>query len=121
MKRRLSRRKKNEDEQSKRKRYPHQKAPKNLSTDQFFEKLKDDAESAKKKAERPRKERSARERRRAKAEEAAAPEAQAASDETRQPLDGEAFESAAPKNASDMQADVHPAAAADAAQNAVEP
>ncbi|HIS02799.1 MAG TPA: stage 0 sporulation family protein [Candidatus Pullichristensenella avicola] len=112
---------KNEDEQSKRKRYPHQKAPKNLSTDQFFEKLKDDAESAKKKAERPRKERSARERRRAKAEEAAAPEAQAASDETRQPLDGEAFESAAPKNASDMQADVHPAAAADAAQNAVEP
>ena len=58
-----------EDEQSKRKRYPHQKAPKNLSTDQFFEKLKDDAESVKKKADRPKKERLPREKRRQKAEE----------------------------------------------------
>ena len=32
------------EEEPKRKRYPHQKAPKNLSTDQFLEKLKEDAD-----------------------------------------------------------------------------
>ncbi len=32
------------EEEPKKKRYPHQKAPKNLSTDQFLEKMKEDAE-----------------------------------------------------------------------------
>ena len=40
------------EEQGKRKKYPHQKAPKNLSTDQFLEKLKTDAENGKKRPER---------------------------------------------------------------------
>ena len=53
------------EEQSKRKKYPHQKAPKNLSTDQFLEKLKD-TEGGKKKGDKPKKERPARERRRGK-------------------------------------------------------
>ena len=43
------------EEQGKRKKYPHQKAPKNLSTDQFLEKLKTDADAGKKKGERPKK------------------------------------------------------------------
>ena len=34
-----------EDEQPKKKRYPHQKAPKNMSTDQFLEKLKESGAS----------------------------------------------------------------------------
>ena len=54
------------EEQGKRKKYPHQKAPKNLSTDQFLEKLKTDADAGKKKGERPKKERPPRERRRGK-------------------------------------------------------
>ena len=53
------------EEQSKRKKYPHQKAPKNLSTDQFLEKLKD-TEGGKKKGDKPKKERPPRERRRGK-------------------------------------------------------
>ena len=52
------------EEQGKRKKYPHQKAPKNLSTDQFLEKLKTDGD--KKKADKPKKERPPRERRRGK-------------------------------------------------------
>ncbi len=35
-----------EDEELKKKRYPHQKAPKNLSTDQFFEKMKENQNGA---------------------------------------------------------------------------
>ena len=54
------------EEQGKRKKYQHQKAPKNLSTDQFLEKLKTDADAGKKKGERPKKERPPRERRRGK-------------------------------------------------------
>ena len=54
------------EERGKRKKYPHQKAPKNLSTDQFLEKLKTDADAGKKKGERPKKERPPRERRRGK-------------------------------------------------------
>ena len=54
------------EEQGKRKKYPHQKAPKNLSTDQFLEKLKTDADAGRKKGERPKKERPPRERRRGK-------------------------------------------------------
>ena len=53
------------EEQSKCKKYPHQKAPKNLSTDQFLEKLKD-TEGGKKKGDKPKKERPPRERRRGK-------------------------------------------------------
>ena len=45
------------EEEPKRKRYPHQKAPKNLSTDQFLEKLKGDAgESGDGEAQEPAKE-----------------------------------------------------------------
>ena len=54
------------EEQGKRRKYPHQKAPKNLSTDQFLEKLKTDGDAGRKKGERPRKERPPRERRRGK-------------------------------------------------------
>ena len=54
------------EEQGKRKNYPHQKAPKNLSTDQFLEKLKTDGDAGRKKGERPKKERPPRERRRGK-------------------------------------------------------
>ena len=53
------------EEQNKRKKYPHQKAPKNLSTDQFLEKLKD-TEGGRKKGDKPKKERPPRERRRGK-------------------------------------------------------
>ena len=66
------------EEQGKRKKYPHQKAPKNLSTDQFLEKLKTDTEGGKKKGDRPKKERPPRERRRGKgaqSAEAPAPDA----------------------------------------------
>ena len=57
------------EERGKRKKYPHQKAPKNLSTDQFLEKLKTDAETGgRKKGDRPKKERPPREKRRAKGE-----------------------------------------------------
>ena len=54
------------EEQGKRRKYPHQKAPKNLSTDQFLEKLKTDGDAGRKKGERPKKERPPRERRRGK-------------------------------------------------------
>ena len=72
------------EEQGKRKKYPHQKAPKNLSTDQFLEKLKTDAESGKKKekGDKPKRDRPPRERRRGKgapnAEAQAAPAPEAA-------------------------------------------
>ena len=84
------------EEQGKRKKYPHQKAPKNLSTDQFLEKLKTDAENGKKRPERaekpererpekPKKERPPREKRRGKG--APPAEAQAAGQVTAAPQD----------------------------------
>ncbi len=57
---------KEEEDAAKRRRY-HQKAPKNLSTDQFLEKMKTDSDAGKKK-DRPKKDRSAREKRRAQGE-----------------------------------------------------
>lgn len=47
-----------QEEQSKRKRYPRQKAPKNLSTDQFFEKM-NSVEGAKPRGEKQRREKNA--------------------------------------------------------------
>ena len=78
------------EEQGKRKKYPHQKAPKNLSTDQFLEKLKTDADAGKKKGERPKKERPPRERRRGKG----AQSAETAAPQT--PADAQAATGAAP-------------------------
>ena len=78
------------EEQGKRKKYPHQKAPKNLSTDQFLEKLKTDADAGKKKGERPKKERPPRERRRGKG----AQSAETAAPQT--PADAQAAPGAAP-------------------------
>ena len=40
-----------QEENSKKKRYPHQKAPKNMSTDQFLEKMKETADGAEPEAE----------------------------------------------------------------------
>ena len=78
------------EEQGKRKKYPHQKAPKNLSTDQFLEKLKTDADAGRKKGERPKKERPPRERRRGKG----AQSAETAAPQT--PADAQAATGAAP-------------------------
>jgi hypothetical protein len=47
-------------DEGKRRHYPHQKAPKNLSTEQFFEKMHADGESLRKRPDRPRKERAPR-------------------------------------------------------------
>ncbi|NLD60213.1 MAG: stage 0 sporulation protein [Clostridiales bacterium] len=48
------------EDDAKRRRYPHQKAPKNLSTEQFFEKMHTDGDGAKKRPDRPRKDRAPR-------------------------------------------------------------
>ena len=78
------------EEQGKRRKYPHQKAPKNLSTDQFLEKLKTDGDAGRKKGERPKKERPPRERRRGKG----APSAETAAPQS--PADAPAPQPSAP-------------------------
>ena len=62
---------KEEEDAAKRRRY-HQKAPKNLSTDQFLEKMKTDSDAGKKK-DRANKDRSAREKRTAQGEASPSP------------------------------------------------
>ena len=80
------------EETSKRRRYPHQKAPKNLSTDQFLEKLREDgrtAEAALPTAEKEPHKRRRRGKGRAQEEGAqAVPEAQAALPRERSARDG---------------------------------